>query len=64
MPDKYNLFPRAAYVAKALTVLVLTLSGAIAQGLINGAAAGWITVVIAALGTAGVYVVPNGSKVS
>ena len=62
MPDTYNLFPRASYVAKALTVAILTLSGAIAQGLINGAAAAWITVVIGALATAGVYQVTNGPK--
>lgn len=62
MPDKFNLFPRASYAAKAITVAVLILSGAIAQGLIVGAPAAWITVVIAALGTAGVYAVPNGPK--
>lgn len=62
MPDKINLFPRAAYIAKALTVLVLTLTGAIVQGLIVGAPAAWIAVVIAALSGAGVYVAPNGPK--
>lgn len=44
---------------KAIACLVLVLTGAIAQGLIAGAAAAWITVVIAALATAGVYGVAN-----
>lgn len=46
-------------IAKAITCLVLVLSGAIAQGLINGAAAAWVTVVIGALATAGVYQATN-----
>lgn len=44
---------------KACIVVVLTLAGAVAQGLIVGAAAAWVTVVIGALSTAGVYVAPN-----
>jgi uncharacterized membrane protein YcaP (DUF421 family) len=54
-----NLSPYAkAVIAFVVTVLL----GAIAQGLIVGATAAWVTVVIGALATAGVYRVPNGPE--
>lgn len=46
--------------AKAIVAfLVAVVAGAIAQGLINGAAAAWATVIIGALTTIGVYGVAN-----
>jgi hypothetical protein len=46
-------------VAKAITALVLTGTGAVAAGLIAGEAALWVAVVTAALTGAGVYQIPN-----
>lgn len=38
--------------------LIVVITGGIANGLIVGAAAGWATVIIGALGTLGTYVAP------
>lgn len=46
--------------AKGVTAfLVFVVAGGITQGLINGAAAAWATIIIGALGTTGVLVARN-----
>lgn len=48
-------------IAKTVAVFVIAvLVGAVAQGLINGASALWVNVIIGALAAAGVYRIPNG----
>lgn len=48
---------------KALVAFVVAvLVGAVAQGLINGAAALWVTLVVGALTTAGVWAAPNTKR--
>lgn len=47
-------------VAKAIVAFVVAVvGGAVAQGLINGAAAAWATIIIGALTTAGVWATTN-----
>lgn len=47
------------YAKTLVAFLVAVAVGAVAQGLINGAAAMWVTVIVGALATAGVYATPN-----
>lgn len=51
--------PLKPYAKTVVAVVVAVLAGAVAQGLINGAAAAWVTVIIGALASAGVYRVAN-----
>lgn len=46
-------------LAKFWFILSTTLVGAIAQGLVVGHAAMWLTLIIGAVGSAGVFAVPN-----
>jgi hypothetical protein len=46
-------------LAKFWFIASTTLVGAIAQGLIVGHAAMWLTLIIGAVGSAGVFAVPN-----
>ena len=48
-------------VAAGATVLIAIAQAAMAAGLIPAVYAGWISVVIAALGSAGVFAVPNSA---
>lgn len=45
-----------------MSFVITVLLGGISQGLINGAAAAWLTIVIGALATAGVWIVRNQSN--
>lgn len=47
------------YLKAVVSFAVAVVAGGVAQGLINGAAAAWATIVIGALATAGVYVAKN-----
>src|SRR4051794_30354149 len=47
------------YLKAIVSFAVAVVAGGVAQGLINGAAAAWATIVIGALATAGVYVAKN-----
>jgi len=49
----------APYLKAVVAFVVAVAAGAIAQGLIVGAQAAWVSVVIGALTTAGVFIVPN-----
>lgn len=50
------------YAKGVVAFLVVVVGGALAQGLIVGATAAWCTVVIGALGTAGVVATKNAPK--
>jgi len=47
------------YTKSVVAFLVAVVAGGIAQGLIVGAAAAWVTIVIGALSTAGVFAAKN-----
>lgn len=47
------------YAKAIVTFLIACAAGAVAQGLINGQSALWITVIIGALATAGVTITKN-----
>jgi uncharacterized membrane protein YoaK (UPF0700 family) len=47
------------YTKAIVAFVVAALAGAVAQGLIVGESALWVSVIIGALATAGVYTAPN-----
>lgn len=49
----------APYRKTVVVFVVAVLTGAVAQGLINGASALWVDVIVGALATAGVYTARN-----
>lgn len=49
----------SAYLKAVVAFVVAVALGAVAQGLIVGAQAAWVSVVVGALASVGVYVTPN-----
>lgn len=54
-----NPMPDLSHYRKLVALVVAIAAGAVAQGLIVGAGAVWVTVVIGALAATGVYAAPN-----
>lgn len=51
--------PLKPWAKTVVSIVIAVLAGGVAQGLINGAAAAWVTVIIGALASAGVYAAKN-----